>query len=266
MLYLDAQGGYRALHSVLDDQLAEHDSSVCRVCVERGRSEQRSDTGVGGRRGEVGEGTTGSSSSSNFIGKFASFSSVFKSRSADLKGKLVDYINNPNGEEGNLRHASPTDSGASYRGTGDVFSIGDEETSRIVNLTDVLSRPDTVTAFACHQVRENGYLFPCQLVLTEASVLLIRLADGEPSSKTGEVVVKRSLASIMKITSKKKRPDLITFKYGYTDTDGDCVITDLDRCDIFIASLLLCFLRSQNMYFASPCLIIIVFLLYFTVK
>lgn len=59
---------------------------------------------------------------------------------------------------------------------------------------------------------------------------------------TGRLVARRSLASIIKITSKKRHPDLITFKYGAaaeaddgTDAgadagaSGDLIVTDMDR-------------------------------------
>lgn len=66
-----------------------------------------------------------------------------------------------------------------------------------------------------------------QLVLTHDGLVLVRLVDGR--DREGDIVAKRSLASIMKITSKKKHPDLITFKYGATKPDGETVITDMDR-------------------------------------
>jgi len=43
------------------------------------------------------------------------------------------------------------------------------------------------------------------------------------------VQVRRALGSIVKITSKKKHPELITFKYGANNGDKGIVVTDLDR-------------------------------------
>lgn len=42
------------------------------------------------------------------------------------------------------------------------------------------------------------------------------------------VIVKRPLSSIVKITSRKRHPDLITFKYGTTQNDT-LLISDMDR-------------------------------------
>lgn len=42
------------------------------------------------------------------------------------------------------------------------------------------------------------------------------------------IVVRRLLSAIVKITSKKKHPELITFKYGVPEGDN-LVISDMDR-------------------------------------
>ena len=152
-----------------------------------------------------------------------------------MKEKLVEYITNPIADDGGTRvprHASPDDTGELYRGAGDIFTIAEDEPKisgpvKRMTVSELLKAPDTVTAFSCHQVRENGFMYPSYLVLTERGVVLLRLV--EDNSKEGDVVATRSLASIMKITSKKKHPDLITFKYGVTKDDGSTVITDMDR-------------------------------------
>ena len=50
-------------------------------------------------------------------------------QSADLKDRLVEYINNPGGSEDYqpARHASPDDTGDLYRGAGDIFTIGEDD-------------------------------------------------------------------------------------------------------------------------------------------
>jgi hypothetical protein len=45
----------------------------------------------------------------------------------------------------------------------------------------------------------------------------------------GEISVCRLLSSVIKITSKKKHPELITFKYG--NSEGDAVL--ITHCDRF---------------------------------
>lgn len=44
----------------------------------------------------------------------------------------------------------------------------------------------------------------------------------------GRISVHRSLVTIMKITSKKRHPEFITFKYGSVQGD-ETIITDRDR-------------------------------------
>ncbi|KAF2362321.1 Rab-GTPase-TBC domain [Trinorchestia longiramus] len=235
-----AKGGYRGIHRALEPdvetELAEHNKEKCRVCSGEDLHPSPSDTpshsSTTTDKSEVQQ------SDNTLFNKFSSLSSVFKTKSAEMKGKLVDYITNPSGSDGAhpviARHASPDDTGDLYRGAGDIFTIGEDDASsknsgavERVLLSDLLKKPSTIMAFACHQVRENGYMIPSYLVLTEQGVVLVRCIEGK--NKYGDVVASRSLSSIMKITSKKKHPDLITFKYGTTRADGEAVITDMDR-------------------------------------
>ena len=43
------------------------------------------------------------------------------------------------------------------------------------------------------------------------------------------IQARRALGSIVKITSKKRHPELITFKYGSNDDEKGLTIMDLDR-------------------------------------
>ena len=63
---------------------------------------------------------------------------------------------------------------------------------------------------------------PSHLLLTAESLVVLR----ELSDRAGWARVKHrhQLTSILKITSKKKNPDIITFKFG-TGTGEDAVIT-----------------------------------------
>lgn len=105
-----------------------------------------------------------------------------------MKEKLVDYITNPVGGDDALlaRHASPDDTGVLYGGVKEIFTPVEEEsgskksgTVERVLLSDLLKKPTTITSFACHQVRENGYMIPSHLVLTRQGVLLVRCIEGE---------------------------------------------------------------------------------------
>lgn len=69
-------------------------------------------------------------------------------------------------------------------------------------------------------------MYKSHLLVTSSHLVVIReVAD---KSDTGEVIVKRPLSTIVKITAKKRVPDLITFKYGIPDGDS-LLISDMDR-------------------------------------
>lgn len=155
--------------------------------------------------------------------------------------KLVEYITNPNGDGTTVdRHVSAQDRGKLYRNQGDVFSIEDDDGDggggadgrendrlEVVKVSQWLKKPDVITSFACHQVKENGYMYKCHLLLTDTLLFVIR--ESETKSGEGHVTARRTLASIVKITSKKRHPDLITFKYGTTSPDGEVTVSDMDR-------------------------------------
>lgn len=65
------------------------------------------------------------------------------------------------------------------------------------------------------------YIDYSQLVVTMEHLLVMK--------EEGRVATRRPLSSVVKITSKKKHPDLITFKFGHTTEDGQPEITDMDR-------------------------------------
>ena len=64
--------------------------------------------------------------------------------------------------------------------------------------------------------------------------LLFVLREIDGRSGEGRVTARRTLSSVVKITSKKKHPDLITFKFGETLPDGDITINDIDRSVSFL--------------------------------
>jgi len=64
------------------------------------------------------------------------------------------------------------------------------------------------------------------LMLTDSHLYLLRMVPGGMDS--ARVVAKRALESIVKITSRKKQPEIVTFKYGYHEED-EVTVTDMDR-------------------------------------
>ncbi|XP_071549394.1 TBC1 domain family member 23 isoform X2 [Panulirus ornatus] len=228
-----AKGGYHAIHDLLvhniNESLADHDSKRCLVCAPDSQSHSSEPA-------DHEDFIASPKPQQSFMNKFSSLSSVFKMRSVEMKEKLVEYITNPNGESLTIdRHVSPQDRGKLYRNQGDVFSIEDEDgdSSRendrfeVVRLSQWLKKPDVVSSFSCHQVKENGYMYKCHLLLMDTLLFVIR--ESEIKEGEGHVTARRTLASIVKITSKKRHPDLITFKYGTTSPDGEVTITDMDR-------------------------------------
>lgn len=65
------------------------------------------------------------------------------------------------------------------------------------------------------------------LLVTETHLYILR----EVPTRKGMALIsqRRPLGTIVKITSKKKLPELITFKYG-SNTDDGLKITSMDRC------------------------------------
>ncbi|XP_037794747.1 TBC1 domain family member 23-like [Penaeus monodon] len=232
-----AKGGYHAIHDLLvhniNESLADHDSKRCLVCAPDSQSHSSEPA-------DQEDFTITTKPQPSLMNKFSSLSSVFKMRSAEMKEKLVEYITNPNGDGTTVdRHVSAQDRGKLYRNQGDVFSIEDDDDGgggadgrendrlEVVKVSQWLKKPDVITSFACHQVKENGYMYKCHLLLTDTLLFVIR--ESETKSGEGHVTARRTLASIVKITSKKRHPDLITFKYGTTSPDGEVTVSDMDR-------------------------------------
>lgn len=70
------------------------------------------------------------------------------------------------------------------------------------------------------------FFFYSQLLVTDSHLIVLR--EIQERKGAAHVIVKRPLTSIVKITSRKRHADLITFKYGTTQYD-DTVISDMDK-------------------------------------
>lgn len=109
-------GGYIAIHNYfgeqVNDYLQDHNSNQCIVC---GPTENA----------KLGDITNKSTQSTDLLGKI---SAAMKSKSAEVKGKLFDYIVNPNNSPVQERHVSSNDKmGKRYRNVAPVFSIDDDQ-------------------------------------------------------------------------------------------------------------------------------------------
>lgn len=231
-----AKGGYHALHDTLvhniNESLSDHDSKQCLVCAPDSQSHSSEPA-------DQEDFILTPKQQPSFLNIFSSFSSVFKTRSVEMKEKLVEYITNPNGDGVTAdRHVNAQDRGKLYRSLPDVFEDDDgeggvsfdgreNERLEVVKISQWLKKPDVVSSFSCQEVRENGYMYKCHLLLMDTLLFVIR--ESETKSGEGHVTARRTLASIVKITSKKRHPDLITFKYGSISPGGDVTISDMDR-------------------------------------
>lgn len=71
-----------------------------------------------------------------------------------------------------------------------------------------------------------NFFFFSHLLVTESHLIVLREIPGRKGA--AHVMVKRPLSSIVRITSRKRHPDLITFKYGTTQSDT-AIISDMDK-------------------------------------
>lgn len=220
------RGGYKALHDFisedLDSHLADHNPRLCIICSSSSASS-----------------TNGMDDDDvSFFAKVQQVTTVFKSRASDMKGKLVEYITNPQ-QPPIERHVSSSDKlGKRYRGMAPVFSIDDEHddlgghgdlsVQQEENISSWVKKPEVLGHFKCEEIKENGHLYPSHLVVTETHLYLLRELSHKKGS--GRVVSQRPLLSVLKITSKKQHPELITFKYGLSDeATGSFTVVALDR-------------------------------------
>lgn len=173
---------------------------------------------------------------------------ALRTKSVNVKEKVISFIENtstpveritfnlPWPERASLeRHISSSDRvGKPYRGVKPVFSIGDEEEydtdeidsssmsdddrKEIVNIQTWINKPDIKHHFPCHEVKETGHMFPSHLLVTATHMYCLR----EIQSRKGFAYIqsRQALSSVVKITSKKKHPELITFKYGNSSSTG----------------------------------------------
>uniref|UniRef100_A0A0A9ZAH6 TBC1 domain family member 23 n=1 Tax=Lygus hesperus TaxID=30085 RepID=A0A0A9ZAH6_LYGHE len=224
-------GGYQALHQYFGDSvgsmLTDHNTEACLVCLQN----VSSDSAMSADASNV------QSPSKDIFGKIGA---VVKSKSVEVKEKLMEYIVNP-GASDMERHVKPSDKkGKRYRNTGPVFSISDdqdpqdvgwnaeeEEDSQfeLVSFSSWRSRNDIIATYECKELKINGDTYESELMISETHVYVLRHTNSRDKAK---VVVRKPLSAIAKITCKKKYPQIITFKYGSAQGDN-LVINDMDR-------------------------------------
>ncbi|CAG5862057.1 unnamed protein product [Menidia menidia] len=173
---------------------------------------------------------------------------ALKSKSVNVKEKMISFIENTSTPVDRMsfnlpwpekvipdRHVSSSDRvGKPYRGVKPVFSIADEEEydtdeidsssmsdddrKEIVNIQTWMNKPDVKHCIPCNEVKETGHMFPSHLLITATHMYCLR----EIASRKGFAYIqsRQALNSVVKITSKKKHPELITFKFGSNNSAG----------------------------------------------
>lgn len=260
-------GGYAAIHDYFGDGmfdcLEDHDFTRCLVCRGNG-AVNRTNNNMTVKNQKL----SPSASSQNRqqqqqqpqqkqqFDLFSKLSSAMKTKTSDVKSKLFDYIANPASttssgqqrqEEVTEKHVSMNEkNGKRYRNLAPVFGIDEDyeagggggvespdftedeiDSKDRVHIQDYIrNSPDLVQSFKCQEVQINGAMFDSYLILTKKRIEVIRELDGG----FGKISIKRPLSNIVKITAKKRYRDLITFKYGAHDENGEnLIITDMDR-------------------------------------
>uniref|UniRef100_A0A8B9K7U5 TBC1 domain family member 23 n=1 Tax=Astyanax mexicanus TaxID=7994 RepID=A0A8B9K7U5_ASTMX len=229
-----AKGGFMALQQHLADINVEGPDNVYVHWIV---STSGSHSSLGSADGDLN--STGDKSVKSLVNKMTF---ALKSKSVNVKEKVISFIENtstpvdrisftlPWPEKGIPdRHVSSSDRvGKPYRGVKPVFSIGDEEEydtdeidsssmsdddrKEIVNIQTWINKPDVKHHIPCNEVKETGHMFPSHLLITATHMYCLR----EIASRKGFAYIqsRQALSSVVKITSKKKHPELITFKFG----------------------------------------------------
>ncbi|KAJ1364617.1 hypothetical protein KIN20_024741 [Parelaphostrongylus tenuis] len=201
-----AQGGYRGLHNILLESnrlrlINSHDESKCREC--------RNTSGV---------------SSWKFVGKVKD---VVISKSAAVKGKvsgLVIQTTPGHAPTTEVKHVMSSERyGKRYRNERSVFSIedgsSDEDDGAISNKSGgkeellITEQAEFIERYPCHEVNENKEMIPSHIAITRTHMHVLRDVPGKPGYVTTEA--RHALPSVLRVTSRRKVPELLTFKFGY---------------------------------------------------
>ena len=119
-----------------------------------------------------------------------------------------------------------------YRSSAPVFSIGgedddDNESARsatsetevelaarrkTVNIRTFCNKPEVVETFECHEIKPDGMKVPARIILTSKNIYTLRELPDRPG--WAQLFSENSLVTLIKITSKRHHPELITLRFG----------------------------------------------------
>ncbi|KAK0069286.1 TBC1 domain family member 23 [Biomphalaria pfeifferi] len=238
-----AKGGYPAIHNILKATSQNGVADMSQVVSHNGVDSTSNNSGGSGRnKGQGDENSPIRYFSKDLLGKL---SVAVKTKSVEMKEKLANYIKNDGSTERHVNSSERT--GKRYRNLANVFTIGDDDEGEevsaedseedqekeVVSLETWIQKPDVIYSCRCMEFHRSGHKYPSYLLVTLSHLYVLR----EIPSRKGmaHIQARRALGTIVKITSKKKQPTLITFKYG-SHEDDKFHITDAHSFNIPTAS------------------------------
>ncbi|XP_022109072.1 TBC1 domain family member 23-like isoform X2 [Acanthaster planci] len=230
-------GGFTALLKLIEKESSSSsaDQSLKSCIISQPERAGSDDSGIGDSPQKLSE------KGAALMGRLTS---TFKTKSAEMKDRMVEFIKNEAVNED--RHVSSLDTGKRYRGNKmqNVFSIGDEEEEadsfgsaassdeerkELVKTDTWLKKPDILAAYQCQEVKDNGHTYPSNMLVTKTHLYVLR--DKADSRGFSYIVARRALADVVRITSKKRCPELITFRYGKYSGGGSSEETEVYAVD-----------------------------------
>ncbi|KAI7687111.1 hypothetical protein SSS_05213 [Sarcoptes scabiei] len=228
-------GGYKSLHNMimenqLDHLLFDHNQTDCLECIsdkknhhhhyQKKQSIHNTHSQSQRMSAEMKSGKDVDQIKSIF---FQKFSNVVKPKITEMKEKLVEYVVNPSSLKPPVKHVSADNLGKRYKGS--KFSLEDSmfdldehsdeyyyDNQMDINFEEWKKRPDVIGCFECSKIISNGMDTSGYLGLTHKNLYLFKHSRNKTGY--GKLIVKRPLETIFQITSKRKCPEIITFKYG----------------------------------------------------
>ncbi|CAG2163218.1 unnamed protein product [Oppiella nova] len=218
-----AYGGYECLHRLittntdLDRCLIDHNRKQCIACT-AAKSPNKSRNGPKSQPS-----TTGALSAdvehftSALLDKVAN---AVKPKMKEMKDKFVDYVTNPNQQQV-VRHVSPSDKlGKRYKAFNHgLESDSNDESAQEIDIEKWSKSPEIIGCFKCQEIKDDGHMCPSYLGLSNSHLFVLR--EMSHNKSLAKIMAKRPLEMIVQITSKRRCPDLITFKYGHTIEGGE---------------------------------------------
>ncbi|CAF4926554.1 unnamed protein product [Rotaria sp. Silwood1] len=165
-------------------------------------------------------------------------SSAVKTKSLEVRDKVKDYIAHTSLTESThpaTRHVSKEDKvDKLYRqkNQASVFSLdGDDnedeyassskqhDAPELVDIESWFIRSDMLYKYECEHIDEHNRTHPSLLLVSSTHLYILRKLPEHKSM--ANLVCRRPLETITKITSKKNFPEIITFRYGTNQDEQD---------------------------------------------